>query len=388
MKENHLKTTEPEKPVKVYVFVDALGWKQAERYGFLRDELPYRRSIEMQFGYSCTAVPTILTGERPERHGHLAFYSWAPQTSPFKAFRRIAPLMRPRSFWRRGRVRNKLSQLVKKAMGWTGYFQLYGIPFERLPKLDYCEKRDMFVPGGMAPLPNLADVWTAQGQRWHISNWRKSESENFRTAEELVASGTIDRAFVYSAAFDALEHDNAGHDEILAPKVENYAASIRRLLAALRKTGRKFSLTVFSDHGMTPLKKVVDAPKALAATGLQWGSDYASLIDSTMARFWWLAPGAKEKTEAAFASMPGRWLDEDYLKRHGIWRPDGSFGNAIFLLDPGVQFCPSDMGVKPLNGMHGYDPDDEDSLACWLSTDPVPPGVARVADYFGAMTAV
>ena len=52
--------------VKVFVFIDALGWEQVERYGFLRDLLPNRRKIEMQFGYSCTAIPTILTGKRPE----------------------------------------------------------------------------------------------------------------------------------------------------------------------------------------------------------------------------------------------------------------------------------------------------------------------------------
>ena len=62
-----------ENTVRVFVFIDALGWKQAERYGFLRDLLPNRRPIEMQFGYSCTAIPTILTGERPAVHGHLAF---------------------------------------------------------------------------------------------------------------------------------------------------------------------------------------------------------------------------------------------------------------------------------------------------------------------------
>ena len=45
--------------IKVFVFIDALGWKQVERYGFLRDLLPNRRKIEMQFGYSCTAIPTM-----------------------------------------------------------------------------------------------------------------------------------------------------------------------------------------------------------------------------------------------------------------------------------------------------------------------------------------
>jgi len=64
--------------VKVFVFVDALGWEQVEKYDFLKDLLPHRRKIEMQFGYSCTAIPTILTGKRPDEHGHLAFYDWAP----------------------------------------------------------------------------------------------------------------------------------------------------------------------------------------------------------------------------------------------------------------------------------------------------------------------
>ena len=378
--------------VKVFVFVDALGWEQVERYDFLRDLLPNRRRIEMQFGYSCTAIPTILTGKRPSEHGHLAFYDYAPAKSPFKKMRFLAPLLKPRSFWRRGRVRHQLSKLIKKLYGFTGYFQLYGVPVERLPKLDYCEKTDLFVPHGLAPVKNLADVWGDQGHRYHISNWRLSEDENFRVARELFRKGEVDRAFVYSAAFDALQHDNVGRDEILRPKVDKYADTIRSLHAALVEGGRPFELTVFSDHGMTPLRGTVDAPAALAKTGLVWGEDYASAIDSTMARFWWLDKGGKDKAtvkhmvKSALSDFPGHWLTEEEMKHHGIWREDSKFGDDIFLADAGVQFCPSDMGVKPLNGMHGFDPADKDSCAAWLSTVPVPDFVSHVCDYFAVMT--
>lgn len=372
--------------VKAFVFIDALGWKQVERYGFLHDLLPNRRRIEMQFGYSCTAIPTILSGERPSVHGHLAFYDYAPAKSPFRKMKWLAPFLRPRSFWRRGRVRHQLSKLIKRLYGFTGYFQLYGVPVERLPQLDYCEKTDLFVKGGLSPVKNLADVWSEQGRRYLISNWRLPEAENFRIAAEAFRKGAVDRAFVYSAAFDALQHDNVGKDDVLRAKVEKYADSIRALHSALVEGGRPFELTVFSDHGMTPLRGTVDAPAALAKTGLAWGEDYASAIDSTMARFWWLKPEAEEKVKAAFADFPGHWLDEEEMRRHGIWRDDHKFGDAIFLADAGVQFCPSDMGVKPLNGMHGFDPADEDSDACWLSTVPVPDGVSRVCDYFKAMT--
>ena len=66
------------------------------------------------------------------------------------------------------------------------------------------------------------------------------------------------------------------------------------------------------------------------------------------------------------------------------WGED--YASAIFPADAGVQFIPGDMGVKALNGMHGYDPADEDSLACWLSTEPVPECVQRVRDFFAVMT--
>ena len=373
--------------VKAFVFVDALGWEQVVKYNFLDDLLPHRRKIEMQFGYSCTAIPTILSGERPSAHGHLAFYDYAPERSPFRAMRFLAPFLRPRSFWRRGRVRHQLSKLIKRLYGFTGYFQLYGVPIERLPRLDYCEKTDLFVRGGLAPLKNLADVWEEQGLKWHISDWRRPEAENFRIAEGLFRRGEVDRAFVYSAAFDALQHDNVGRDDVLRPKVRAYADSIRALHRALSDSGREFELTVFSDHGMTPLKGTADAPAALAKTGLVWGRDYASAIDSTMARFWWINADAEGKVRAAFTGMPGHWLTEDEMRYHGIWRDDHKFGDAIFLADAGVQFCPSDMGVKPLNGMHGFDPADKDSAAACLSTAPLPEGMARVSDYFKLMTA-
>ena len=105
-----------------------------------------------------------------------------------------------------------------------------------------------------------------------------------------------------------------------------------------------------------------------------------------MVRCWWLREEAEGKVRDALASFPGHWLTDDDLRREGVWREDRKFGDAIFLGNPGIQFVPGDMGVKPLNGMHGYDPKDEDSLACWLSTVPVPDGIARVRDYFGAMT--
>ena len=46
--------------VKAFVFIDALGWKQAERYSFLTDLLPYRRDVEK--------LLTFLRVQRADEH--------------------------------------------------------------------------------------------------------------------------------------------------------------------------------------------------------------------------------------------------------------------------------------------------------------------------------
>ena len=110
------------KRVEIFLFIDALGWKIAEEHRFLEKELPERRKLEMQFGYSCTAIPTLLSGEKPSVHGHLGLFRFDPEHSPFRRLARLAPLFKPDSFWNRGRIRHWLSKAVKFLYGFTGYF--------------------------------------------------------------------------------------------------------------------------------------------------------------------------------------------------------------------------------------------------------------------------
>ena len=146
-------------------------------------------------------------------------------------------------------------------------------------------------------------------------------------------------------------------------------------------------LTLISDHGMTPLTQTVDLKSAIEKLPLQFGKDYGACYDSTLFRVNFLTPQAETLIREAvkpFETM-GHWLSVEEEKHYGIYRPDRLFGDAIFLMNPGVQIVPSDMGSRPLNGMHGFAPEDKDSQAVILSTDEIPPDVHCVADFFGLM---
>ena len=375
--------------LEVFVFIDALGWDLVSRTGFLQDILPHRRDVEMQFGYSCSAIPTILSGTRPGENGHLSLFRYAPETSPFRSLASLRHLMKPASFWRRGRIRHWLSRLIKFLYGYTGYFQLYAVPFEKLGLMDYCEKENLFVAHGMGSIPNLHDVWAASGRKFHISDWHKSDDENLEIGIREIGQGAS-RLFLYTAKLDMIRHDHAkdlGAAEIRR-RLDDYASAIRRIYAACELTRRPFRLTVFSDHGMTPLTKTVDLMAAVESTGLTFGRDYGACYDSTLLRV--TCPDEEIRARIRKALEPfaddGHWLTEEEERQHGIWRADRAFGEMIFLVNPGIQIVPSDMGVKPLAGMHGYDPADLHSRAAILSTEPIPEYVRGVADYFKLMT--
>ena len=372
------------KTIEIFLFIDALGWRIVNDHKFLAEFLPERRKINMQFGYSSSAIPTILSGKTPAEHGHLGLFRFAPEASPFKFISRLAWLFKPESFWNRGRVRHHLSKLLKKIYGFTGYFQLYRMPVWKLKYVDYCEKRDLFVSGGMENIANLHDVLSKKGVDFHISDWHLSDEKNYIAAEKAIEEGK-NFLFVYTASFDGLLHDKVGVHSFVEAKLNEIKQQVESLYRKGAEYAENVHFTIISDHGMTPLAGSVDVMKAVEKCGLVFGKDYGACYDSTMARFYYLNEKAEAVISALMADFPGHFLSKDEEMKYGIYRADRIFGDAIFLLDAGIQIVPSDMGAKPLNGMHGFAPEDEHSFAVMLSNSPLPEKVENVADYFNFM---
>ncbi len=369
----------------VFLFIDALGWKIINEYDFLPDELPHRKAVDMQFGYSCSAVPTILSGEQPTVHGHLSLFNYDPASSTFKKIALLHNLLRPRSFFNRGRVRNILSKIVKRACGITGYFQLYQMRLDRLSLMEYGEKRDLFLPNGMEDVENLADYMERNKFSYHISNWHLSEQENLSIAMENIKSQDKDFIFIYTASMDSLLHDYPNDKDIIKNKLKFYERAIREIILLGNKSAKNFHFNVISDHGMTPLAGSYDMQKLFSDNNLEWGKDYVSCLDSTLLRLWYIDKSKQAFIEQLLKSAPGRLLSKAEEIQYGIYREDRKFGEAIFLMNVGWQIIPSDMGSKPLNGMHGSEPSDIDSQAAILSNEPIPEYVNKVADFFKLM---
>ncbi len=380
------------KSISLFVFIDALGWEILKDNPFLDDVLTTKAPIGTIFGYSATCDPTILTGLLPRDHGHFSFYAYDPEHSPFRGSLFIQ-LMRlvPKALSSRNRVRNIAGRIIKRRLKYTGYFNIYNMPFRLLRYFDYTEKRDLYQPGGInSGASTIMDYMRDNGIPFHLSDWRVSEETNLEALKTALRDSQKELSYVYlyMAAMDATLHAKGSPHPEVTKKIAWYDTQLREVLRIAQQEYEDVRLFVFSDHGMTNITEVCDLRSTIEKTGLVFGRDYAVVYDSTMARFWFLREGAEKSIRSVLRKEScGRILTKKTLHEWGADFPDNRYGDLMFLLNPGVLLVPSHMGERPLAGMHGYDPFDKDSIASFSTNTVLDQLPARLDDLYALMKA-
>ncbi|MEZ5413310.1 MAG: alkaline phosphatase family protein [Opitutaceae bacterium] len=365
----------------LFVFADALGWQQAERRGFLSDLLPERSRCDTLLGYSCTCDPSILTGQLPAAHGHFSFFVFDPQRSPFKAARWLGWL--PEILAGHHRVRNRLSRWWQKRLGYTGYFQLYSVPFKRLPWLDYTERHDLYEPGGIIGGQEVIFAqWERSGKSWSRSDWRQNDATNVDRLLAELREGKVALSYLFTSELDAVMHAHGTTGPAVDAAFRRFEDWMRKIDATAREHYADVRIHVFSDHGMTDVHNGSGMLRDFKSLKLRYGYDYAAVWDSTMVRFWF--PGGAAVREQVTAWLEtrneGRILSDDDLRVNGCLFPDRRYGELWYLLNEGTIFVPSFMNQRHVPGMHGFDPKCPDSAACWLTNHAHYPKPSRIEE--------
>src|SRR5678816_86547 len=302
------------RPVTLVFLVDALGWEIAEHFGFGREHFATRASLGTVLGYSAAAIPSLLSGATPAEHGSWAMFRRSDATGSFQSLRWIPPLPH-KVDWR---ARKYIRRWLDRRGAVKSYYDLYEIPAHLLHRFDLGQTGDPFRPGGLAR-ETVFDWMHAEGIRYQLWDYRTGEGENMRAA---------------------------------------------------RANDVELEIVLLSDHGMTDVTDTVDVWQTLAKHGWKVGRDYLAFFDSTMARTW----GGEGVADAVTLALEGkgRRLDAPQLRAFGCYFPDGSYGDDIFLADPGVLIVPSFMGARRIAAMHGYHPEDRFSRGVFMTDAPMP----------------
>lgn len=358
------------KSLDLFIFVDALGWKQVQQREFLADLLPNRQKCETVFGYSSTCDPTILTGKMPDEHGHFSCFIKGGEQRPFRRLGLLGLL--PHKIAGYHRVRNRVSRWLGRGLGYTGYFQIYSVPFQHLPFLDYTEKRDIYRKGGiLGGQEPIFEFWERSGKAWTRSDWHNPDDINLAQMRLQIDRGDIELGYLFLGKPDAVMHQHGTAGAEVDACFDQLADDLRSLHGLARKRYREVRFHVFSDHGMSETTAASDLwPRwQRAFKHARYGRDYVAVWDSTMARFWFEDGGLRREALQFLTESQdgGRIVSDAELARWRCKFAGDKYGEVFYLLRPGSIFAPSFMNQRWVKGMHGYEPEHAECDASWLT---------------------
>ncbi|MCC7300036.1 MAG: alkaline phosphatase family protein, partial [Verrucomicrobia bacterium] len=364
--------------LSLFIFIDAFGQEVSLRHPFfLQDLIRDQKKLDTILGYSSACDPSIISGKLPSEHLMWSSFYYDPKNSPFKWTKLLAIL--PDSVFRRGRVRHILSKVIKRVLGFTGYFQLYGVPFKFLPLFNYAEKKRIWEPGGLLRGETIFDELARRNIPHYVHDSAVSDETKLARLTADIEAQRIDFAYCSLGKLDALMHAVGTRDPKVTELIRWYDQQVRQVIATAEKHYDEVAWYVFTDHGMHDITAGYNLIADVEKTGLRWNRDYVAFYDSTMARFWFKNSGARQIITTLLDKHPkGRILSEKELRREGTWFAGGMYGELIFLMNSGLQIVPSFMGVKQIKGMHGYHPDDADSAAAICSNHELPAGLTKI----------
>jgi predicted AlkP superfamily pyrophosphatase or phosphodiesterase len=371
--------------LSLFIFVDALGWEVLKSHpDFLSNLIVDRKRLRSIFGYSSACDPAIISGRMPSENGHWSSFYYSPATCPYGWVKYFSYL--PKVVTNYHRVRHKLSDLIAYVHGYTGYFQIYNVPFEYLPYFDYAEKKWMWNPLGLIQGESIIDKLSKSDISYYAKGPDTSEEEQLEELDQHIKKQDISYAYVMLGKLDAVMHSFGTEHYAVDKQLKEYDKLIKDIILTANQYYEEVSWYVFSDHGMHNVKEVVDLQSIIQALSLEYGKDYIAMYDSTMARFWYLNDRAMNTIHEALSHLrQGRFLSDQELIDMGVFFPNHMYGDEIFLVNSHVLIIPSYMGLKPIAGMHGYHPDDAETYAAICSNKKIPAETKGIQDIFHIM---
>ena len=335
----------------IFILMDALGWEWIKEHPFLKEVAPYRRPLDSVLGFSTAAIPSILTGRFPEEHGRLSLFHRANGHSPFSKLKFICampPWMVENRYARFG-----VKTLARRMNNLTGYFQLYGVPLKYLPKLDVCEKRNIYAPGGIPGSTSIFDLLHGGGKSYRTYCYHDGTDDQLIASMEAdLRAGAAKFYFLYLAELDYFLHLHADDRAAAAETLQKYSDKLARLHAYRHR--RPTARRIFTSSAITGWRR--RSRRSISRRG--WRRCRLRRRSITCA-CWiprWRASGffnarARELVTAALSEVDGgRWLDADDLVNLHSWFPDAKYGEKIFLTESGTVIAPSHMGARRWRG--------------------------------------
>jgi len=356
--------------MKIFILVDAMGWEilKARKRPFLASVLPEFHPVKSVLGYSSACYPTIFSGKGASTNGLWGSYHRSEQ-SRFRWLRIFGRTLDWISW--SSSLQGKFTRIIGALWRMRGYFNLYRIPLSRLPFFDVGEEKPLWAPGGIPGARSVFDHLRAERHPFEVIV-EGSDQQRLDRLHELVRSKSgLRSVFMVLGELDLTMHIHGPGSAPAEALLDRYEESLVEIWKSAKEQDPESVLTLFSDHGMAPIRQHIDARSVIEGLPLREGRDMVSFYDSTMLRMWYFNDRAKQVVRDAICNTFGerlRLLGEDEKRELNVDFSDHRYGDDIFLVQECVEIVPSYMSRKGNAGMHGFHPTTPSSVAVFGTT--------------------
>jgi len=350
----------------LYVLVDAVrhDYVQPGRTPYLARLADERGLSRMRplLGYSDAIRAAIFTGRYPDEIGYWMEYCYRPQESPFAPLQRLAPLDKlPPDILRRA-LKVALSQTVVRRTGKRldySHLSLRHLPFRALDRFDWTLRTEMSAPGALGA-PTMFDRLTDAGVPWrYVDAFKLGKQGMLKALDELPRETRF--VFVYLHQVDMASHLFGIRSPLFERALRRTDALTEQVVERARRRLGELDLAVFSDHGMSPVDRIVSYPSLW--THPAFPERFCFALDATMVRLWFEDDSRELRDEVrglVSRGVAGRFLSADERRELHLDFDGRLYGDEIFLLEPRTAIFPNFHSMLRPKAMHAYHPDDSE----------------------------
>lgn len=356
------------------VFIDGLKPESVEYMDFLNTLEKARVKTELG-AYSPACNTSIYTGVFINKH--LCWFTWkySPDTSPFRILKKLGVAYLPHNTYSKYlcyKACLNLYHATNPAI--FGFTVFASIPMRCWAYFDTDIKEPWEKPQFYNGYPNLFEILRVNRVQFEVVG---AKSRDLPDSSKVVKMHHPKKDIMFLNYFigdiDHLSH-RYGQDHLKTiERLKTIDKILEEKYAEFKKIFNDFYFVVFSDHGHSEVKNVVNLEEIFRKKRKRL-QDYIHFIDSNYARFWFRNPKEELEVKKVLSELEdkGFILTEEHLRRYHANMPDNRYGDLIFYLDkPNIFFSKeiSALGRKitaPVS-MHGYLPDYPDSDAVFIS---------------------
>ena len=338
------------------IFIDGFQFDESQRIDAIARNAS--TSVTPSIGFSNNIYPEMFCGKNPDAVGY--FNEWSPVSNPAKSSAdRFLILF---DFLRKFKYLNAffriivLKKLFKKFVG--------NIPFKYV---------HLFSPSGAHDFSSFKDESLLGQYDFEIYDAALCKKSRLKkNKRDLEIMSTIFEADLSgkNVLLSLMELDNISHTcGMWSGKYEKH---LRFIDSSLDKLIEKYlgenpggDIFLFSDHGMTPVKKgaVLNLEERF---GDMSESTYRYFLDSTFLRIWCKDEALREKIKIFLSEeSSGEVISEAERSTYGVTNRE--FADIIFRANEGIMFLPNFFGIRLVKAMHGYDSELQSQKAVFAS---------------------